>query len=75
MKEKNAAPLWTILDKLVPAQPLPKAVPAIWKYDEMRPLLMEAGQVVGAEEAERRVLILVNPAMGTISRTRVGDSS
>ncbi len=38
-------------------------VPAIWRYDEVRPWLMESGQLISAEEAVRRVLILENPGM------------
>ena len=52
--------------KMVPPRPNPKATSAIWKYAEVRPLLMEAGDIVGAEEAERRVLMLVNPDMGML---------
>jgi gentisate 1,2-dioxygenase len=36
-------------------------VPALWKYDAVRPYLMRAGEVITAEEAVRRVLILENP--------------
>jgi gentisate 1,2-dioxygenase len=38
-------------------------VPALWKYDEVRPFLMRAGEAITAEEAVRRVLILENPAL------------
>lgn len=48
---------------MVPPKPNPKAAVASWKYDVVRPLLLEAGRLVNAEEAERRVLMLVNPAM------------
>jgi gentisate 1,2-dioxygenase len=41
--------------------PNPKAIPFLWNYKELRPLLLQSGEVVGAEEAERRVLMLVNP--------------
>ena len=53
----------TQLDKQVPPRPNPTAVIASWKYQEVRPTLLEAGDIVGAEEAERRVLMLVNPAL------------
>ncbi len=64
LPQKHLAPLWTEMSKMVPPRPNPTATPALWKYSDVRPLLMEAGDVVGAEEAERRVLMLVNPAMG-----------
>lgn len=60
---KNAEPLWTQMEAMVPPRPSPRAVPAVWRYAELRPLLGEAGELVAAEQAERRVFMLVNPAM------------
>ena len=57
------APLWTVMQAVVPPQPCPRAVPHVWRYEELRPLLGRAGRLIGAEEAERRVLMLVNPAL------------
>jgi gentisate 1,2-dioxygenase len=37
--------------------------PAHWSYQEMRPLLLEAGARISAEQAERRVLVLENPGL------------
>jgi gentisate 1,2-dioxygenase len=59
----DLAPLWEVLGALVPPQPATACVPAHWKYELMRPLLMEAGRLVTAKEAERRVLILENPGL------------
>ena len=59
----HVEPLWTVMGAMVPPQPNPKAAIASWKYEKIRPLLLEAGRLVKAEEAERRVLMLVNPAM------------
>jgi gentisate 1,2-dioxygenase len=55
-------PLWR-QHGLLPAEPISRATPHVWRYDEMRPLLLEAGEVVTAEEAERRVLMLMNPGL------------
>ena len=41
----------------------PPVVPALWRYAELREQVMEAGRLITAEEAERRVLILENPAL------------
>ncbi len=57
------APLWESLHTLVPRQPAPRCVPAIWKYDEIRAFVMEAGHLISAQEAVRRVLILENPGL------------
>ncbi|GKT24409.1 hypothetical protein AVHM3334_14705 [Acidovorax sp. SUPP3334] len=59
----SMAPLWESLHSLVPREPRPQAVPAFWKYEDVRPLVMQAGDVISAEEAVRRVLILENPGL------------
>jgi gentisate 1,2-dioxygenase len=61
--KKSATPLWEVLSDIVTVTPKPVGVPALWRYDELRPLLMEAGDLITAHEAERRVLILENPAL------------
>ncbi len=63
LEQKDAAPLWTVMDTMVTPFPHPKAVPHIWRYAEMRPMLKRAGELVGTEEAERRVFMLTNPAL------------
>ncbi len=66
------APLWTVLKSLVTPEPRTPMVAHRWSYDDIRPLLMRAGELITAEEAERRVLILENPAMpggAAITRT------
>jgi len=60
----NTKPLWTQMAKLNPPEPNPKCIPFIWRYDEVRPSLLRAGEVVSEQQAERRVLMLVNPARG-----------
>src|SRR6476646_1071723 len=56
-------PLWEVLGALVPPQPTSPVAPALWRYDAVREHVLEAGRLITAEEAERRVLILENPAM------------
>ena len=63
LEQKHAAPLWEVLGDLIPAHPKPAASPALWRYQEMRALLLEAGKLITPKEAERRVLILENPSM------------
>lgn len=58
----HLTPLWEVLHALVPKQPSPSCVPAFWRYDDIAPYLEEAGRLITAKEAERRVLILENPA-------------
>lgn len=63
MSPLHLTPLWEVLHALVPPKPATPCVPALWKYDEVRPFLLRAGEVITAEEAVRRVLILENPAL------------
>jgi gentisate 1,2-dioxygenase len=60
---QNLAPLWRVLGGLVTNEPVAKCAPAIWHYKDVRPYLMEACKLITTEEAERRVLILENPAL------------
>jgi gentisate 1,2-dioxygenase len=39
------------------------AVPAIWRWAEIRPFLMRGTELITARDAERRVLMLENPAL------------
>jgi gentisate 1,2-dioxygenase len=59
----HTAPLWEVLNRLVTPEPKPAIVPALWKYDDVRSLLMEAGRLLTVQEAERRVLVLENPGI------------
>ncbi len=63
MAPHHLTPLWEVLHALVPPQPHTPCVPALWKYDAVRPFLLRAGAAITAEEAVRRVLILENPAL------------
>ncbi|KAI1840753.1 hypothetical protein JX265_012962 [Neoarthrinium moseri] len=54
-------PLWAQMTRLNPPLPNPKCIPYIWRYGEVRPYLLRAGQLITEKQAERRVLMLVNP--------------
>src|ERR1700741_4215244 len=56
----NAKPLWERAARQGPGSP---AVPAIWRYADMRPQLLRAIDLITAQEAERRVLMLENPGL------------
>ena len=59
----HLAPLWTRLKSLVPQEPTPVGVPYRWRYETLRPYVLESATHISAKEAERRVLILENPAL------------
>ena len=66
--QRHMAPLWNVLHGLVTPEPASGLQPVQWRYDEVRPFIMEAGRLITAKEAERRVLILENPAFPGQSR-------
>ena len=67
----HMAPLWETLHTLVTTVPDSSVLPHIWRYEDVRPYLMEAGALITAREAERRVLILNNPGLdGAAAATR-----
>ena len=68
---ENLTPLWESLAQLVPPQPTTPCVPALWRYETVRPHLLEAGRLISAQQAERRVLVMENPGLrGASSITR-----
>ncbi|HEU0289278.1 MAG TPA: gentisate 1,2-dioxygenase [Burkholderiales bacterium] len=53
-------PLWERVMRLAPGT---AAVPAIWRWQQVQPHLMRSAEVITTHEAERRVLMLENPAL------------
>jgi gentisate 1,2-dioxygenase len=69
MGHKNIAPLWEVLSRLVPAEPHPACVASLWSFDrDIRPLMIEAGGLITARQAERRVAVLENPGLRGLSQ-------
>ncbi len=64
----NLTALWEVRRGVDLTRPKSPAVAAIWRYDEIRPAIMESGDIVTARDAFRRVLVLENPAMRGQSR-------
>jgi gentisate 1,2-dioxygenase len=68
ISKHDMTPLWEVLKNLVTKEPATKCVPALWRFKEAKELVLEAGDVITAEEAERRVLVLENPGLRGQSR-------
>ena len=68
LERHQVAPLWNYLSELIPTAPKSAAVAHLWRYRDLRPELVRAGELVTAEEAERRVLMLLNPAPEVAAR-------
>jgi len=56
-------PLWLYLGEAFSPEPRTAIVPHLWRWAEVRPRILEAGRRISAEEAERRVLMYMNPGL------------
>jgi gentisate 1,2-dioxygenase len=54
--------LWTRF-AAPPSAPAPSAVPFLWPFSDVDRLMTRAGESVSMEDAERRVVMLVNPGL------------
>jgi len=62
---RNLLPLWPALRSVLPyGKPSRRTRPTLWKYADVRPNLLRAGELAPIEKAERRVLVLCNPGLG-----------
>lgn len=65
LKQNNLVPLWPSLRNVLPPRvPARRTEPTMWAYRQLRPLLLQAGELTPIEKAERRVLVLANPGHG-----------
>ena len=64
-EEELLVPLWTEIGDLMPRQPVPAAVPHVWRWrDGLLPLARQAGQLVPVGRGgERRAIALANPGL------------
>jgi gentisate 1,2-dioxygenase len=53
--------LWTVANEIEPWYPQPRSVPTLWAWSRIEPYVRKAAQLVSAEKAARRVVMLVNP--------------
>jgi gentisate 1,2-dioxygenase len=67
LAEREAGALWTVANEIEPWYPQPKSVPTLWRYAELRPLVRKALDLVKADDAGRRVVMLVNPGRRDVS--------
>jgi gentisate 1,2-dioxygenase len=65
----DMAPLWLELMGHGDKEPVSQCVPHLWRFGTAKQLMLEAGELISAEDATRRVLVLENPAMHGKSQT------
>ena len=59
----NLAPLWNVQEEALVDEPTSKASPHIWRWKDLEPRAIRAGELIGTADAERRVLMLLNPTI------------
>jgi gentisate 1,2-dioxygenase len=65
LRSRNTLPLWPSLRAVLPyGAPARRTLPVLWRYRDIRPDLLRAGDLTPIERAERRVLVLCNPGLG-----------
>ena len=64
-EEELLVPLWTEIGDLMPAHPRSRAVPHVWRWQNLLQLADQAGSLVPVGRGgERRAIALANPALG-----------
>lgn len=62
MEQANLQPLWDRYDNLLVEEPAAQDPPMLWRWADLQPFIDRAARDVSMDQAERRVLMLVNPA-------------
>jgi gentisate 1,2-dioxygenase len=65
LRAQHVTPAW--IGGGISVEPQSKAVPYLWRWRDLRPLAMRAAELVGTQQAERRVLRLTNPELPGMS--------
>lgn len=65
--ELETVALWTVANKIEPWYPQPASTPTLWRYEDLRPMVLKSLDLVHAEDAGRRVVALVNPHRRDVS--------
>ena len=72
LQAQHVTPAW--IGGGISTEPQSKAVPCLWHWRDLRPQAMRAAELVGTQQAERRVLRLTNPELpGVASTTLVAN--
>ncbi|TXC82096.1 cupin domain-containing protein [Luteibaculum oceani] len=63
----GAGALWTVANDIEPWEPRTSSIPMLWKYEDLRELVLRSSELVSPEEAGRRVVYLVNDKRRDVS--------
>jgi gentisate 1,2-dioxygenase len=72
LRAQQVTPAW--IGGGISTEPCSEAKPYLWRWRDLRPQVMRAAELVGTQQAERRVLRLTNPHLpGSASITLVAN--
>jgi len=64
-EQELLVPLWAEIGDLMPVHPRSKALPHLWRWENLRKLAAQAGEIVPVGRGgERRAIALANPGLG-----------
>jgi len=63
----GAGALWTVANDIEPWEPRSSSVAMLWKYNDLRELVLKSSELVTPEQAGRRVVYLVNDKRRDVS--------
>ena len=63
----GAGALWTVANDIEPWEPRSSSVAMLWKYSDLRELVLKSSELVTPEQAGRRVVYLVNDKRRDVS--------
>lgn len=72
LEASSIEPLWRVLGDAAPKSPRVEGKVHKWAWRDVRSQMMRAGDLVTPQEAERRVLMLINPAFKSTSFRTIG---
>lgn len=60
LEKLGTGALWTVANDIEPWEPRASSVAMLWKYEDLRELVLKSSELVTPEQAGRRVVYLVN---------------
>lgn len=67
LESLSAGALWTVANDIEPWEPKAASAVTLWRYEELRPLVLRAAELVSPQDAGRRVVWLSNPSRRAVS--------
>lgn len=67
LQQLGTGALWTVANAIEPWEPRTSSAPMLWKFDDLRALVLKSTELVTPEKAGRRVVYLINDKRKDVS--------